>query len=108
MNTLAPTTYAAPKFGSEIDESLRSRLEKLEQAVTFASTFITADGQPAINLDALIKKTGGKPECLEMFRELAEEEPTTDIRPQTVVKLLDRKIMELKKALAVLETATHK
>ncbi len=113
MDASAPKPHFVSKFGSEITESLRSRLEKLEQAAAFAATFVPKDsqpqkeGQPAPTLDVIIKKTVEKPACLEMFRELAEEEPSAQIRPQTVVTLLQRKILELKKALAAMSDASY-
>ncbi len=97
----------ASKYGQEINNSLKSRLEKLEQAVAWASTFITKENPDTVNLEVMIKKTEKKPGCLEMFHELAEEEPAKFLPPQKVVTLLERKISELKKALAVMADASY-
>ncbi len=97
----------ASKYGQEINNSLRSRLDKLEQAEAWANTFVIKDSQNSINLEVMIKKTEQKPECLEMFQELAEEEPAKFLTPQKVVTLLQRKISELKKALAVMAEASY-
>ena len=95
------------KYGQEINNSLKSRLEKLEQAEAWASTFMPKQKDDATNLEVMIKKSEQKPACLEMFHELAEEEPAKFLPPQKVVMLLQRKISELKKALAVMADASY-
>jgi hypothetical protein len=96
-----------PKYGGLIIDSLNSRLKKLEHAENAAAIFIPKDGQSGPALNIMIKKLGQPTQedahdALEMFRELEEEQPTTAIFPQTVIKLLNVKIQEIKKAQAVM------
>ena len=96
------------KYGQEINDSLNSRLKKLEQAAALAVTFIPKDAtQPAPSLEVMIQKTTDKPDCLEMFQELAEEQPAASLKPQTVLTLLQRKIDELRKAVAAMAEASY-
>lgn len=88
-----------------IMESLRTRLDKLQQAVAATLVFMPKEpGGDAPTLDVMIQKLEQRKadNSLEMLHELAQEEPTTKIRPQTVVTLLQRKILELKKAQAAM------